>query len=366
VLLTPAGRQKIRPLSPNPWLDTRILRRTGRNAKGWFPVIGFPECTHPKTKRFGKTKAGEQRYHCCDCGKTFTESAQKLGGMRIGMDKAAQILSMLCEGMSVRATARLTSTDPHTVIDLLILVGWRCQQFLKDRLRALPVENVQVDEVWQFIYAKEKQAKDLRLDSFVGYGPKMGDSYCFTAVERATKLVIAWHFGKRLQEDTDAFCGKLAEATTGRFQLSTDGYQPYLSAVAGELGERVDYGMLIKTFGKSTTEDQRQYSPAKIIGARKKPILGNPDRKQICTSHTERNNGSMRTFIKRMGRLTYCFSKKWDNHEAALGLYFAHYNFCRAHSSLRVKGCCDQTPAMAHGVADHVWTMAELLESVSA
>src|SRR5207253_288581 len=205
----------------------------------------------------------------------------------------------------------------------------RCKLWMERMIRGIHVEDVQVDEVWQFIYSKEKQAKDLRVQSFVGYGPEIGDGWTFTAVERTTKLVVAWHFGKRFQEDTDAFCAKLSEATAGRFQLTSDGYQPYLNAVANKLGNRVDYGMLVKIFGKSTAEDQRQYSPSPIVGAKKVKISGNPAKDRICTSHTERHNGSMRCFTKRMNRLTYCFSKKWDNHAAALGLYFAHYNFCR-------------------------------------
>ena len=327
-------------------------------------MIAFPECKHHRRKKCGMTKAGTQRYKCLDCGKKFTAGTNALDGMRVGLDKAAQIIGMLCEGVSVRATARLTGTDPHTVIDLMLLIGWRCAEFLKRTIRGVDVEDVQVDEVWQFVYSKEKQAKDLRLQKFVNYGPEIGDCWTFTAVERTTKLVVAWHFGKRFQEDTDAFCGKLAEATSGRFQLTSDGYQPYLGAVAKTLGSRVDYGMLVKIFGKSTTEDQRQYSPSPIVGAKKVKISGNPDKDKICTSHTERHNGSMRCFIKRMARLTYCFSKKWENHEAALGLYFAHFNYCRKHESLYVKGEGARTPAMASGLTDHVWTVAELLAMI--
>jgi len=329
-------------------------------------MIGFPECKHHRCKKCGVTKAGTQRYKCLDCGKKFTAGTKALDGMRMGIEKAAQILEMLCEGNSVRATARLNRIDPHTVIDVLTLVGWRCAEFLKRTVRGVHVNDVQVDEVWQFIYAKEKQAADLRMDSFVGYGQRIGDSWTWTAVDRETKMVLAWHFGKRMQADTDQFCDRLAEATSGRFQLSSDGLQNYLYGVPAKLGNRVDFGMVVKTFGKSTQEDQRQYSPAKIIRSEKKRISGNPDNDRICTSHTERHNGSMRLFIKRMNRLTYAFSKKWDNHEAALGMYFAHFNFCRRHNSLRIKGECDQTPAMAAGLSDHVWTVEELLAAVSA
>jgi len=327
-------------------------------------MIGFPECKHTRRKKCGQTKAGTQRFKCLDCGKKFTAGTRQFNGMRIDPDKAAQVLSMLCEGMSVRAAARLTNSDPHTVLDLLTLVGERCKLWLERTICNLDVEDIQVDEIWQFIYAKEKNAADLRMEQFVGYRDRVGDSWTYTAIERNTKLVVAWHFGTRQQHDTDIFCDKLAKATTGRFHLSTDGLQNYKYAVPMALGNRVDYGMLVKIFGKSTAEDQRQYSPSPIVGARKESVLGRPDKKRICTSHTERNNGSIRCFTKRMGRLTYCFSKKWDNHEAALGLYFAHFNYCRTHSALYVKGVGPQTPAMASGLTDRVWTMQELLAMV--
>jgi IS1 family transposase len=269
------------------------------------------------------------------------------------------VLSMLCGGVSVRATSRLTDTAIPTILDLLLVVGEQCRAFLEERLQNLPVDDIQVDEVWQFVYAKEKQAYVIRDNQFVGYKAFIGDTWTYTAVDRHTKLVVAWHFGSRKMHDTNAFCQKLARATTGRFHLSTDGYDNYRTAVPLNLGNRVDYGMLVKIFGKTRPEDQRQYSPPKIVGTRKEAILGNPDEKRVCTSHTERNNGSIRCFIKRMGRLTYCFSKKARNHEAALTLHFAHFNFCRVHRTL--KG----TPAMAAKLADHPWTMAELLEAVS-
>ncbi len=311
-------------------------------------------CTHNNCKKNGTTKAGTVRWRCNDCGASWTEGTETLGGMTIGMDRAEQIIGMLVEGMSVSATARLTDTDPHTILDLLVLVGERCQRFLEDELRDIHVDDVQVDEVWQFIYCKKKTAKHKKI---VGGA---GDSYCFTAEERNTKIILAWHFGQRTFEHAAVFCQKLNRATFGRFQLSTDGFSGYETAVNWKLGRKVDYGQVIKNYGDTTSEDQRKYSPAKIISCRKQKISGRPDMDKVCTSHTERHNGSMRTFIKRMGRLTYCFSKKWANHEAALALYFAHYNFCRKHRSLK-----GQTPAMATGLAFHVWSVRELLEKIT-
>jgi IS1 family transposase len=186
-----------------------------------------------------------------------------------------------------------------------------------------------------------------------------GDSYCYTAIERHTKLLVTWHLGQRNEINTYEFCRKLKEATTGRFHLSTDGWAPYPFCVRRHLGGRVDYGTVVKIFREAPKEERRKYSPSKIIGMDKRVILGEPQIRQVSTSHAERMNGSIRNFCKRMGRLTYCFSKRWGNHYAALGLFFCHYNFCRKHRSL--KGL---TPAMAHGLAENVWSVRQLLETV--
>jgi transposase-like protein/IS1 family transposase len=325
-------------------------------------VIDFAPrvCRHQRRKKCGLTKAGTQRFKCLDCGKKFTESTQSLAGMRIGLDKAERIISLLCEGMSVSATARFTDTDPHTILDLLAVVGERCKQFLDRTIVSVPAKEVQCDEIWQFVYCKRRTAEKLEKSGLTG---RAGDSYCFTAVERSTKLIMAWHLGRRGIDDTIQFARNLRRAASGRFLISTDGLQTYPAVLPGYFRNSADYGMLIKIFGKSANEGK--YSPPPIIGTKKKAIFGNPDPERICTSHTERNNGSIRCFVKRMGRLTYCFSKKWSNHEAALALHICHFNFCRAHKSLRDKEAKqDRTPAMASGLADHVWTVAELLDRV--
>ena len=310
-------------------------------------------CHHDRRRKHGRVN-GKQRFRCRDCGTTFTNDTLLLSGMRIGIDRAVQVIHHLVEGTSVRATSRLTDTDKETILDLLVLIGERCKRFMENEISEVYVDDIQADEVWAPVFCKEKTRKKK------GYPEDTGDSWCFTAVERNTKLVVAWHFGKRTQTDTDLFCERLRDATTGHFQLTTDGFAPYKAAVPILLGGRVDYGMLIKIFGETTKEDQRKYSPATIKAIRKERISGTPDKNRICTSHTERQNGTMRNFVKRMTRLTYCFSKKWDNHEAALGLYFAFYNFCRVHGSLD-----GETPAMATGLTNHVWSIRELLENTA-
>ena len=191
---------------------------------------------------------------------------------------------------------------------------------------------------------------------FFVYPDDMGDAYCFTALERASKFIITWHLGKRCPADTYAFAQKLRDATNGRFQLTTDGFRPYLTAILGTLGGRVDFATLVKVYGES--EDERRYSPPRVLQVVPTIRAGAPDPARICTSHVERSNLSVRMSIRRMTRLTNAFSKKWSNHEAALALFFGYYNFVRVHMTLRT------TPAVAIGLTDRPWTVAELLRRV--
>ncbi|MEX2167871.1 MAG: hypothetical protein WD851_01050 [Pirellulales bacterium] len=310
-------------------------------------------CQHENCKRNGTTRTGAIRWRCKDCGISWTESTRKLGGMRIGMDRAVQIIGMLCEGMSVRAACRLTNTDKQTVLDLLVMVGEQCEQYMAHNIKAVRCDDIQVDEIWQYVYCKKATAKRNKIVGGVG------DFYCFTAIERSTKLLLTWHLGRRNEENTFKFARKLRHTTEGKFHLSSDGWSPYPAAMQHNLGGRVDYGMMIKIFKEGGAEDRRKYSPARIVQSKKIRILGLPEGHRICTSHCERMNGSIRTFCKRMGRLTYCFSKRVKNHRAALALMFCHYNYCRKHRSLK-----GETPAMAHGLENHVWTIREMIENV--
>jgi IS1 family transposase/transposase-like protein len=312
-------------------------------------------CQHQNSKKFGKTTSGAPRMRCKDCGKTWTESTGLFDGMRIGLDRAAEIINLLCEGMSVRAVSRITDTHMQTVTDLMVMVGERCERYMVENIRGIAVDDVQCDEIWQYIFCKAATAER---EKYVG---GCGDSWCWTAIERNTKLLVTWHHGRRSQEDSHSFMRKLAVATVGRFHLSTDGYGTYEQSVRWHLGQRVDYGQVTKVFGSPSKDDQRKYSPAKIIGCARRVVSGEPELWKTSTSHCERMNGSIRNFVKRMGRLTYCFSKRWNNHRAALGLFFAHYNFCRKHRSLK-----GQTPAMAHGLATEVWSVRELLQKISS
>jgi IS1 family transposase/transposase-like protein len=310
-------------------------------------------CNHDRSKRFGKTKAGEQRYRCLDCGKTFVESTRTLDGMRIGTDKAAQAVSLLLEGMGVTAATRLTGLSKNTLLDLLVLVGERCKAFLEDTVVNVPVTDVQADEIWSFIYCKDKTRKQLSLPVSL-----YGDRYCFVGFERYNKLALAWHLGHRDLDDGRRFIQKLARACwKAPFQITTDGWQSYKKLVPNYL-RRADFGVLIKVFANA--QDTGRYSPGQIIEIKKKAIVGNPDEERMITSHVERHNLSMRMQMRRFTRLTNCFSRKVENHEAALGLYFAAYNFVTKHSTIKT------TPAVAAGIASEPWTVAELIERTSA
>ena len=187
----------------------------------------------------------------------------------------------------------------------------------------------------------------------------IGDAYCFIGIERGTKLILAWHLGRRTAEDAREFAFKLADATTGHFQITTDGFKPYRTAIPAAMSG-ADFAVLVKQY--ATLEDAHRYSPGEVTGTQKTPCCGNPDSAKICTSHIERQNLTVRMQNRRMTRLTNAFSKKWENHSAMLALGFAYYNFCRPHQTLTDEAGHKTTPAMAAGLEDHVWTLAELIE----
>ncbi|MGD0737795.1 MAG: IS1 family transposase [Terracidiphilus sp.] len=268
--------------------------------------------------------------------------------MYIPQDKAVLALRLLLEGNSLRSTERITDLNINTLMSLLEKAGDRCQTLMVSKIHDLKVQDVEADEIWGYVGKKEGHKSD-------DDGAEVGDAYCFIGMERNTKLVLAWHLGKRTAKATDAFIGKLAYATSkDRFQLTTDGFSPYVSAVKLLLRDRVDFAQLIKVYGTPRDGEQR-YSPAEVVDSVPVEIMGRPVADMICTSHIERQNLSIRMGMRRMTRLTNGFSKKWENLEFAYALWFAYYNFCRVHKTLRV------TPAMEAGITDHIWTIAELI-----
>jgi transposase-like protein/IS1 family transposase len=302
-------------------------------------------------KRFGRHRNGLQRFRCKQCNKTYTEAHERpLDEMRLPVNRAVAVLQLLLEGMSVRSAERVSGVYRNTILRLLVLAGDRCQEQMKRLIRNVPVEDVQADEIWGFCFKKEKNRWQHEMDVY-----EIGDAWCYVAIERNTKLILAWHLGKRDPESTYKFIGKLRYATGDqRFQLTTDGLAIYKPAVALQLRGYADYAQLVKIYS-SPGEGEQRYSPGDVVEAVPVPVMGLPRRERICTSHIERQNLSIRMGMRRMTRLTNGFSKKWANLEAAYALWFAYYNFCRKHQTLRV------TPAMESGLTDHIWSFSELL-----
>jgi transposase-like protein/IS1 family transposase len=302
-------------------------------------------------QRFGRHRNGLRRFRCPNCKKTYTEAHKRvLDTMYIPRDKAVLALRLLLEGNSIRSTERITGMDQNTIMSLLVKAGKKCQGLMDEKIKNIDVIDVEVDEIWGFVFKKEshKLQREKQVET-------IGDCYTFIGMERNCKLVLAYHCGKRDQLSTDIFIGKLARATSQiRYQLTSDGFKPYVKAVTGQLRGRVDFAQLVKVYGVSRDGEQR-YSPAEVVDSIPTPIMGSPNTKLICTSHIERQNLSIRMGMRRMTRLTNGFSKKWENLEAAYALWLAYYNFCRIHSTLRV------TPCMEAGIENHVWTIAELI-----
>jgi transposase-like protein/IS1 family transposase len=303
-----------------------------------------------EAKKAGKDRNGNQRYRCNQCRKTFQELKEKmLGGMYLDEGKALLCLTLLLEGNSLRSIERITGVTGHTLLDLLTFAGEKCERLMRERIKGVAVKDVEADEIWGFVGCKNRHKMHKGITD-----PHKGDAYTFVGIERNTKLVLAWHLGQRDMTDTETFTEKLNDATSGRFQLTTDGWKPYENAVSYSLGTRVDFAQLIKVYAANPDGEQK-YSPPVVVETITKIQIGDPDPSRICTSIVERSNLSMRTSIRRLTRLTNGFSKKWENLKAMLALYFAYYNFVRIHSSIRC------TPAMEAGITQHVWTLRDLL-----
>lgn len=272
---------------------------------------------------------------------------------RLSAERRVQVISALVEGNSIRSTCRMTGTAKGTVLTLLADAGAACLEYQDATLRNLQCRRLQCDEIWSFCYSKEKNVPTAKLNEF-GYG----DVWTWTAIDADTKLVPCWTVGLRDATTAQLFMVSLAERLAHRVQLTTDGYRSYLQAVAGAFGADIDYAQLIKLYGNDP-EAEKRYSPAKCTGIEIKPIVGNPDPAHISTSYVERQNLTMRMGMRRFTRLTNAFSKKVENLEHAISLHFMHYNFARPHKTLSKSA--PSTPAMAAGVADHIWSIREIV-----
>jgi IS1 family transposase len=259
-------------------------------------------------------------------------------------------IKLLLEGCSVRSAERLTGLHRDAILRLLVAAGDRCEKLMAERIQNVRAVDVAADECWSFVAMKEKTKGPEQ-----AHNDSIGDCYIWIALETNTKLVLSYSVGRRALAHAMDLMLKLRRATSeNRFQLTTDGLNAYVAAVDEMLGDRVDFAQLIKTYAQPQ-EPERRYSPPDFVSATPVSMFGSPDPERISTSHVERFNLTMRMSIRRMTRLTNAFSRRLENHRAAISLCIAYYNFCRLHQTLRI------TPAMEANVTDHVWNIQELL-----
>jgi IS1 family transposase len=268
----------------------------------------------------------------------------------LSIEKRVAVITALVEGCSFRATSRMTGVCKPTILRLLSEVGTACAKYLDTTIRNIPAKRVQIDEIWSFCYAKEKNAT-MEMRERVGHA---GDVWTFTAIDADTKLVISWLVGRRSAGHAADFLQDVASRLSNRIQLTTDGHRMYLTAVPEVFGNRIDFAQLAKIYG-SDPEGQKRYSPAQCLGTQRVVVSGYPDPEHISTSYVERQNLNLRMANRRFTRLTNAFSKKLDNHIVMIALFQMWYNFARVHQTLRV------TPAMEADISSHVWSIQEIV-----
>jgi IS1 family transposase len=263
--------------------------------------------------------------------------------------KQVEAIAALVEGVSVRATERLTGVNRGTILSLGVRVGEGCSKLHGRFMRDLHINRIELDEIWSFVGKKQKNVTQ-------DDGDMVGDQYTFIALAGSAKAIITYRTGKRTRANTEAFCDDLRARVIGQPEISADGFNAYPWAVAMAFGEQASFGVIEKHYAvNGTPEASRRYSPGQVVGVSKNAVFGRPA--HISTSYVERQNLTLRMQQRRFTRLTNAFSKNYINHCAAVALYTAHYNFCRVHEALRV------TPAMQLGVTDHIWTISELVDA---
>jgi IS1 family transposase len=264
-------------------------------------------------------------------------------------EKKVAAISMLCEGASIRAVERITGIHGDTIGRLALRVGQACKRIMDEKMRGLTCKQIEVDEIWGFIGAKQKNAN--RSDNF-------GDVWTFIALDADTKLIPSFVVGKRDSFHAKEFMNDLASRVVNRVQISSDSLRAYEDATERAFGAEVDYGQVVKTYGVTPLGKAAavRYSPAEVVGIEKTVITGTPDISRISTSHIEKQNHTLRMHCRRLTRLTNAFSKKFENFEAAVALNFAYYNFCKTNRAIRM------TPAQAAGIESSAWTVEELVK----
>lgn len=336
-----------------------------------------PACRHEHVKSHGTDRKGNRRFRCKGCGKTWTEAQPRpLGNMRVPVRDAKLALRLLVEGNSIRSTERITGLHRDTICRLLVHFGQACQAFLDRRMRGLQLTHLEFDEQWSWVYKKDArltaEERATRHD--------IGDMYLWTCIDQKTKLMPAFLIGKRSANNARRFMRDVAEriALPGPhasdqhaykaagyvpvIQISTDGFPVYPEAVDLAFGPYSRFGTIVKQYRNA----RMIYTPSEIVGTQRTPRknMRKNERWTICTSHVERLNGTQRLFVKRLNRLTLCFSKKLENLEAAFAMFAAWYNYCWQTRKPGNSGEKRPTAAMMAKLAGHVWSFNELFEAV--
>jgi IS1 family transposase len=279
------------------------------------------------------------------------KSSYRKGVNKLPLAKRVQTLSMLCEGSSMRSISRVADVSINTVSKLLVEAGEASLRIHDEMVRNVTAKRIQCDEIWSFCYAKAKNVAPAKAAP-----GGAGNVWTWTAIDPDTKLILSYFVGDRSSLSATHFMVDLRLRVKGRPQISTDALNAYIGATETAFGRAVDFAQLHKIYRQLKGADaETRYSPGECIGTKKRWVQGNPDMDYVSTSHVERQNLTMRMSMRRFTRLTNAFSKKLDNHVAALALYFVFYNFCRIHKSLRV------SPAMAAGVSDHLWSFEDVV-----
>ncbi len=294
-----------------------------------------------------------QRYRCRNCKKSFSETPQRpLGSLRVPLEKAIHVIHLLVEGVGVRACERLSGVHRDTVLAILKVVGKKCAALLDQKLRNLNITNVEVDELWAFVYCKQANIEEMEREK--------GDQYTYVAYDPQSGLVISHLVTKKSRAQTAAFLQDLKSRIPGRFQLTTDsytGYVGYKGAVFQTFKHTIDYAYLVKDYGQPI-DGARKYSPKKCRLSKSVVEIGEPKKDRICTSHVERMNLNFRLFNRRHTRLTLGYSKKVENLKHQVALFVSYHNFCFVDPSRKTK---KRTPAMILGITERVWTIEDLL-----
>jgi transposase-like protein/IS1 family transposase len=334
-------------------------------------------CQHDETKHHGHDRKGNPRLRCVLCGKTWTVATPKLlGDFRVPEETAKQALRLLTEGMSIRATERTTGLHRDTICRLVVFYGEACRRFLDQRMRGLTLEHLEFDEQHTIVGKRQSRIPvDQRQSTY-----DQGEVYIWTCIDKKTKLMPSFLIGKRSADNARRFMVDVASRLRmpnphasdahayreGGYapvtQVSTDGFNAYPEAVDLAFGPYVRHGVIIKDYRNAKI----LYTPSEMVGTKRighRGIEGKRELRTITTSHVERLNGTQRLMMKRLNRLTYAFSKKLANLEAAFAIFAAYYNFCW---QTRQKDSSKKRPtaAMMAKLAGHVWSFDELFEAV--